>query len=75
MDLAILILSLVTACQTLLTMWLLSNKNRWGWISSLVSQPVWGAFNFLSGGYGGFILTVALTILAIRGWRRWNDNK
>ncbi len=66
------ILSIWASCQTLVGVYLITNKNRWGFMVSLTNQVPWVILAFLTGAYGTFILSAAMVILAIRGWRKWS---
>ncbi len=63
--------SLWASLQTLVGMYLLSNKNRWGFMVSLTNQVPWTILTFLTGAYGTLLLSTAMVYLAIRGWRKW----
>ena len=67
----VMILSTWASCQTLVGVYLLTSKNRWGFVVSLLNQPVWVILALMTGAYGTLILSVAMVILAIRGWRKW----
>ena len=64
--------SLWASLQTLVGMYLLSNKNRWGFMVSLTNQVPWTILTLITGAYGTLILSTAMVFLAIRGWRKWS---
>ena len=65
------ILSTAASCQTIFGVYLLSSKNRWGFMVSIANQGTWVTLAILTGAYGTFILSAAMVVLAIRGWRKW----
>ncbi len=71
----ILTISIWASIQALLGMYLLSNKNRWGFMVSLTNQVPWVILAILAETYGTFLLSAAMVYVTIKGWRNWNDNK
>jgi len=69
----ILAISLITSVLTVAMMWQLARKRRSGWILSLIAQPFWGYFNYLTEAWGFYILTVCMTVIALRGIVKWRD--
>lgn len=69
----IIIISVWASVQALAGMYLLSNKNRWGFMVSLTNQIPWVILAILAETYGTFILAIAMVYITIRGWRRWNE--
>ncbi len=70
----ILIIAIWASIQTLTVMYMLSNKNRWGFMVSLTNQIPWVILALLAHTYGTLLLSTAMVYISIRGWRRWNDN-
>lgn len=71
----IIIISIWASVQALAGMYLLSNKNRWGFMVSLTNQIPWVILAVLAETYGTFLLSASMVYISIRGWRRWNDHK
>ncbi len=71
----IIIISIWASVQALIGMYLLSNKNRLGFMVSLTNQIPWVILALLAHTYGTFLLSAAMVYITIRGWRRWNDTK
>ncbi len=69
----ILIISLITSLLTVVMMWQLARKQKSGLYFSLIAQPFWAYFNYLTEAWGFYILTVAMTFIAIRGIVRWSS--
>jgi hypothetical protein len=68
----ILVLSLMASAQALTTMWLLSGRHRIGFLSSLLNQCTWVPLAILAETYGLLILSAAMVVISIRGWRNWD---
>ncbi len=66
------VVSLWASVQTLAVMYLLGNKNRWGFVVSLFNQVPWIILAFLAETYGTLLLSTAMIFVSIRGWRNWN---
>ena len=71
----IIIISIWASVQALAGMYMLSNRNRWGFMVSLTNQIPWVILTLLAQTYGTLLLSTAMVYISIRGWRRWNDNK
>jgi len=67
----ILFVSIWASVQTLLGMYLLSNKNRWGFAVSLFGQIPWVLLATLAETYGTYLLSAAMIYVNIRGWFKW----
>ena len=68
----ILFLSLLTAVLTIVGHYMLTNKNRWGFVVSLTNQIPWTILTSLTGAYGGVVISAFFIYLNIRGWRKWS---
>ncbi|KKL74685.1 hypothetical protein LCGC14_2062420 [marine sediment metagenome] len=66
-------ISLITSLLTVVMMWQLARKRKSGLYVSLIAQPFWAYFNFLSEAWGFYILTVVMTFIALRGIVKWRD--
>ncbi len=52
-------------------MWLLSSQQRSGFLVGIANQALWAYLIILTHSWGLLFLTVALTGIYIRGWRKW----
>ena len=66
-------ISLITSLLTVAMMWQLARKRKSGLYVSLLAQPFWAYFNFLTEAWGMYILTTVMTFIAIRGIVKWRD--
>lgn len=71
----IITLSIIAPILTVLGMWLLSQRNRWGFIVSLVNQIPWTLLTFYTESWGLLSLVVAMTFINVRGWRNWGSTQ
>ncbi|KKN14621.1 hypothetical protein LCGC14_0994120 [marine sediment metagenome] len=69
----ILIVSLSTSLLTVVMMWQLARKRKSGLYISLLAQPFWAYFNYLTEAWGMYILTTVMTFIAIRGIITWKE--
>ena len=69
----ILVVSLITSLLTVVMMWQLARKQKSGLYISLLAQPFWAYFNYLTEAWGFYILTCAMTYIALRGIVTWRD--
>jgi hypothetical protein len=56
---------------TVLTMWLLAEKKRIGFLSGLASQALWLVFDWHVAAYGLMPLALILGFIYIKGYRKW----
>ncbi len=69
----VLFVSLWASVQTLAVMYLFTNgRLRAGCALSLANQIPWVLLAILAETYGTFLLSAAMAVLAIRGWRKWS---
>ena len=59
--------------MTLVYIWLVGRKKRYGWLVGLAAQPVWAAFAWLSGAWGLFVFEIVYTAIVFHNWRRWGE--
>ena len=67
-------LTIATSLGTVTVMQLLAHKKRWGWIISIINQPLWLAVILLSHTWGLLILQGFMLVTAVQGWRNWAKN-
>lgn len=67
-----------TVCQVMIALlgltsaWLLVQKNRWGIVVGLLSEPFWFTTTIRNQQWGVFLLAVAYTLIFIHGfYREW----
>lgn len=71
MDTAVLIVSSVTSLLTITMMWLMGSQKRIAFLVSLANQIPWAILMVLTEAWGLAPLQVIMTILAVRGYRKW----
>ena len=64
-------LTIATSLGTIAVMQALAHKKRWGWIISIINQPLWLAVIVLSHTWGLLILQGFMLVTAIQGYRNW----
>ena len=67
------VLELTTSGLTLLTMWALAEKKRWGFKVGLLNQVCWLSITVMEGVWGLLPLTVAITWIYWKGLRKWKE--
>lgn len=69
------ILSITAAIFELLGAWLLSVKNRIGWLSFIVSGICWVSYSLITHStYGLLIVCPIALFININGFRNWGKN-
>ena len=68
-------ISLITSLLTVAMMWQLARKRKSGLYVSLLAQPFWAYFNFLTEAWGMYILTATMTFIALRGIVEWGRDE
>lgn len=72
---------MVVALEWLITVlglastWLLSRRNRYGWIANAASQVVWLYVAVVTRQWAFVIPSFAYGYLCIRGWIGWSDGR
>ena len=56
---------------SLLAVWLLGNKNRWGFAFFVMANITWLAVGSMAGSYGIVVGNMAFLIMNSRGFLRW----
>ena len=66
---------LATACG-LAGVFLLGNKNRWGFLIFMVASASWVTFGFITGSFAVILGSSTFFFMHLRGWLRWRrDDK
>ena len=71
---SILALSIIAGVITVLVMQLLAHRNRMGWLLSLANQPIWGLLIYLTEAWGLALISAAMIVTSIHGFRNWRPN-
>jgi hypothetical protein len=58
---------------TLVALWGLGNRRRWGFAWGMTSNVCWGAFAVLAGSAPTVVTNVLCFLLSLRGWIRWGS--
>lgn len=53
--------------------WLLSRRNRYGWIANAASQVVWLYVAIVTGQWPFVVLSFVYGYLSWQGWSKWSD--
>lgn len=67
----ILAISIITSGMTVLSMWLLTQRNRGGFIVSSINQVTWLGLIYFTGAWGLLPLAGIMLWLNYRGWKKW----
>ena len=65
------LLPLLLSILTIIGMWLIGNKNYWGWIVGLVNQTLWITFAIVFKAWGLLPLTLVLIVVYTRNLTKW----
>lgn len=69
------LISLATASGTLLSMYLLGNKDKRGWIVGLLNQFLWITFIVVFGAWALSPLSGCLLVMYTRNLRKWRKDE
>lgn len=69
------ILSYVLSALSLLSLWLMGNKNKLGIVVGLANQLLWVVYAVMLKQYGLLIGVIAYTIIHIRNLAKWSKEK
>ena len=58
----------------LLGMYLLTLKNRWGFIAFMIGSVAWMIVNVIAGIFAGIVLNVIMIILNLKGFMGWKED-
>ena len=67
------VMSYIISVISLLSLWLVGNKNKWGWIIGILNQGLWTVYAIKLQQWGLLIGVVAYTIVDIRNLLKWKD--
>lgn len=67
-------LSWILSVLSLLSLWLLGNKNKLGFAVGVINQLLWIYYALLLKQYGLLVGVIAYTIVNIRNWVKWGKN-
>jgi nicotinamide riboside transporter PnuC len=56
----------------LITMWLLTRKNRWGFAVAFVKECVWVPYGYVTRQYGFVASGILFAVVAARGYLAWS---
>ena len=65
---------LATVCG-LAGVFLLGNKNRWGFLIFMVAIASWVSFGFITGSYAVILGSSTFFFMHLRGWLRWRRDE
>ncbi len=60
---------------SILMLWLMGNKSRWGPIVGIVTQVLWLIYVLNTEQHGLLIGTVAYAVIHVRNLRKWNKEQ
>lgn len=66
-------MSYVISAISLCSLWLVGNKNRWGWVLGIFNQALWTIYAVRLQQWGLLIGVVAYTIINVRNLLKWKD--
>jgi hypothetical protein len=64
-------MSYVISIFSLISLWLVGNKNKWGWVVGILNQILWTIYAIRLQQWGLLIGVVAYTIVNVRNLIRW----
>ena len=65
------LLSYLLSALSLISLWLMGNKSKWGIIVGLFNQALWVVYALMLKQYGLLIGVIAYTIIHIRNLEKW----
>mgnify|MGYP006112547363 FL=1 len=57
--------------MTFLSLYLLGNHNRLGFLMGIGANFFWFSYGFMSGSLANMLCSVVVMLLQFRGWRKW----
>jgi len=66
------ILSWILSANSLISLWLVGNKNKAGFILGLVNQALWVWYALMLKQYGLLVGVIAYTIINYRNLKKWS---
>ena len=67
--------SFILSALSLLSLWLMGNKNKLGMVVGLANQLLWVVYAVMLKQYGLLIGVIAYTIIHIRNLAKWSKEK
>lgn len=67
--------SFILSALSLLSLWLMGNKNKLGIVVGLANQLLWVVYALMLKQYGLLIGVIAYTIIHIRNFVKWSKEK
>ena len=67
--------SFILSALSLLSLWLMGNKNKLGIVVGLANQLLWVVYAVMLKQYGLLIGVIAYTIIPIRNLAKWSKEK
>lgn len=56
---------------TFLSLYLLGNRNRLGFVMGIGANFFWFSYGYMSGSVANMLCSVVVMLLQFRGWRKW----
>ena len=69
------VLSYVLSANSLISLWLVGNKNKAGFILGIVNQALWVWYAIMLKQYGLLVGVIAYTIINIRNLVKWSKER
>jgi len=67
--------SYVLSIVSLISLWLIGNKNKYGFVVAILNQVLWVWYAVMLKQYGLLIGVVAYTIIHVRNLIKWSKDK
>ena len=67
--------SYVLSIVSLISLWLIGNKNKYGFVVAILNQGLWTWYAIMLKHYGLFLGVVAYTIIHVRNLIKWSKDK
>ena len=69
------VLSYVLSANSLVSLWLVGNKNKAGFVLGVINQALWVWYALMLKQYGRLIGVIAYTIINIRNLVKWSKER
>ena len=69
------VLSYVLSANSLVSLWLVGNKNKAGFVLGVINQALWVWYALMLKQYGLLIGVIAYTIINIRNLVKWSKER
>lgn len=67
--------SYVLSIVSLISLWLIGNKNKYGFVVAILNQGLWTWYAIMLKQYGLLLGVVAYTIIHVRNLIKWSKDK